>query len=434
MVRWPERDLCSATAMTSLISLMPARTALKETNSELVRRAMSRASVVFPQPGGPQKSMEPRLSFSICTRSDLPGPRSFSWPMNSSRVRGRMRSASGWLAAGTSGSGAGRGNFEKRLTLFRWLRTNRRLDARGGHRVSLTSSFIENDGGRGGRIQRFDAAGHGNADACVGAALDFFGKPGAFVSDEEGHGLAPIDFPRSEQWLFAVARFVNAGSEGANARDLQLREENGKRHAREDRKMQSGASGGAQRFRRERICSTANAGSDGNGASRAEGGSGAQDRSDVAGILHTGEDDEQGSASGIRRAHEIIERSLTRMNQRGDALRVLGVGKAFKEPVGSAQDGESHLRPIDERRETFVVAFAGLAEEHGLHAAAGTERFLDEAYTLDANETALRGQAAAQGDAKLLEPTIVAAGDERGLACGARVTRGFACRCHLRGG
>src|SRR5713226_545035 len=65
MVRWPERDFCSATAMTSFISLIPARTALKETNSELVRRAMSRARVVFPQPGGPQKSMEPRLSFSL---------------------------------------------------------------------------------------------------------------------------------------------------------------------------------------------------------------------------------------------------------------------------------------------------------------------------------------------------------------------------------
>src|SRR5712664_1131451 len=38
--------------------------------------------------------------------------------MNSSSVRGRMRSARGWLAAGTSGSGAGGGNFEKRLTLF----------------------------------------------------------------------------------------------------------------------------------------------------------------------------------------------------------------------------------------------------------------------------------------------------------------------------
>src|SRR5712664_2542388 len=201
MVRWPERDLCSATAMTSLISLMPARTALKETNSELVRRAMRRARVVFPQPGGPQKSMEPRLSFSICTRSGFPGPRSFSWPMNSSSVRGRMRSASGWLAAGTSGSGAGGGNFEKRLTLF--------LDVRRGHRVSLTSGFVKNDGGRGGGVQGFDAARHGNADARVGAALDFFGKTGASVADEEGHWLAPIDFPRSEQRLFTGAQFVN---------------------------------------------------------------------------------------------------------------------------------------------------------------------------------------------------------------------------------
>src|SRR2546425_11086374 len=139
MVRWPERDFCSATAMTSFLSLMPARTALKETNSELVRRAIRRARVVLPQPGGPQKSMEPRLSFSICTRRDLPEPRSFSWPTNSSRVRGRMRSASGWLAAGTSGLGAGGGNFEKRLTLF--------LDVRRGHRVSLTGRFVENDCG-----------------------------------------------------------------------------------------------------------------------------------------------------------------------------------------------------------------------------------------------------------------------------------------------
>src|SRR5713226_7549641 len=204
--------------MTSLISLMPARTALKETNSELVRRAIRRASVVFPQPGGPQKSMEPRLSFSICTRRDLPGPRSFSWPMNSSSVRGRMRSASGWLAAGTSGSGAGGGSFEKRLTLF--------LDVRRGHRVSLTGCFIKNDGSRGGGVQRFDAAGHGNADARIGAAFDFFGKSGALVADEEGHRLAPVDFPRSKQRLLSVKRFVNARSKRANARDLKLREKN----------------------------------------------------------------------------------------------------------------------------------------------------------------------------------------------------------------
>src|SRR5215475_5399725 len=115
MVRWPERDLNCAAAITSLISFMPARTALKRTKSDLVRRAIRRASVVLPQPGGPQKSMEPKLSDSIWTRSGLAGPRRFSWPMNSSRVRGRMRSARGWLAVRTSAFAAEAGSLEKRL-------------------------------------------------------------------------------------------------------------------------------------------------------------------------------------------------------------------------------------------------------------------------------------------------------------------------------
>src|SRR5258708_12452183 len=147
--------------------------------------------------------------------------------MNSSRVRGRMRSASGWLAAGTSGSGAGGGNCEKRLMLF--------LDVRRGHRVSLTGGLVKSDGGRGGSIQRFDAASHGNAKARVGAALDFFGKTGALVADEEGHGLAPIDFPGSEQRLLAVARFVNAGSRRANPRAFKPRTPTHKRHASQHR-------------------------------------------------------------------------------------------------------------------------------------------------------------------------------------------------------
>src|SRR5258708_5175852 len=138
--------------------------------------------------------------------------------MNSSSVRGRMRSASGWLAAGTSGSGAGAGNFEKRLTLF--------LDVRPRQRVSLPSGFVKNDGGRGGGIQRFDAAGHGNADTRIGGARNFFWKTGALVADEEGHRLAPVDFPRSEERLFPATRVVNPRSERSNARDPKLGKEN----------------------------------------------------------------------------------------------------------------------------------------------------------------------------------------------------------------
>src|SRR6202790_5522719 len=104
IVRCPDRDLRSATAITSLISLIPASTALNDTNSERVSRAINLASVVFPQPGGPHSSIDPISSFSICVRSGLPGPSNFSCPINSSSVRGRMRSANGWCAAGTSDS------------------------------------------------------------------------------------------------------------------------------------------------------------------------------------------------------------------------------------------------------------------------------------------------------------------------------------------
>src|SRR6202035_4391498 len=104
MVRCPDRDLRSATAITSFISLIPASTALNDTNSERVSRAINLASVVFPHPGGPHSSIDPISSFSICVRSGLPGPSNFSCPINSSSVRGRMRSANGWCAAGTSDS------------------------------------------------------------------------------------------------------------------------------------------------------------------------------------------------------------------------------------------------------------------------------------------------------------------------------------------
>src|SRR6266851_2463228 len=185
--------------------------------------------------------------------------------------------------------------------------------------------------------------------------------------------------------------------------------------------MQSSASGGAQSFRREGVCGAANAGSSCRGPGRAEGGSGAQDGPDVAGILDACKDDEKGSASRKRSAHEIIEGGLPRMNQRGDPLRVFGVGEAFEEAVRGAENGKSHFGPVDEGGETFVVAFAGFAEEHGLNAAAGTQRFFDEPHTLDADEAVFRGKAAAQSHAELLEPAIVAAGKERGLPCLGRV-------------
>ena len=118
------------------------------------------------------------------------------------------------------------------------------------------------------------------------------------------------------------------------------------------------------------------------------------------------------------------------MNQGSDPLRMFGVGKTFKQPVGGAQNGKSHLWSVDQRRKPFVMAFARFAEEHSLNAATRTERFFDKPHALDANEAVFRRQAAAQSYAKLLEPAIVAASEKRGLACCSNIACGLAGSCH----
>ena len=59
IVRWPiERRRATASAITALMSLMPAITALNGTKRARVAAAMTRASVVFPVPGGPHKIID----------------------------------------------------------------------------------------------------------------------------------------------------------------------------------------------------------------------------------------------------------------------------------------------------------------------------------------------------------------------------------------
>ncbi len=74
--------------------------------------------------------------------------------------------------------------------------------------------------------------------------------------------------------------------------------------------------------------------------------------------------------------------------------------------------GNGNFGPINQRRETLVMALAGFAEQHGFDAAAGSQRFLDEANAFDADAARFRLQSAAQGQAKFFEPAIVAAGDQ----------------------
>src|SRR6266542_621858 len=96
MVRLPPRARSvSASATTWRISLTPASTAEKGTKRAPATWAMRKATVVLPVPGGPQRIIECRRPSSSARRSTLPGPIRCCWPTTSSRLRGRIRSASG---------------------------------------------------------------------------------------------------------------------------------------------------------------------------------------------------------------------------------------------------------------------------------------------------------------------------------------------------
>ena len=86
---------CCARSAAARMSLTPAITADNAMNSASQVCATSRASVVLPVPGGPQRIIECRCPPSSMRRSGLPAPSRCAWPTYSSSASGRMRSASG---------------------------------------------------------------------------------------------------------------------------------------------------------------------------------------------------------------------------------------------------------------------------------------------------------------------------------------------------
>src|SRR5512137_1669599 len=92
-----------------MISLMPDVTAEKGTKAARTCPAMSIARDVFPVPGGPQKMSDGISPCARAMRRILPSPRRCDWPTNSSRLRGRIRSAKGadflaWWETGSCGN------------------------------------------------------------------------------------------------------------------------------------------------------------------------------------------------------------------------------------------------------------------------------------------------------------------------------------------
>jgi hypothetical protein len=102
MLRRPRAPRRSrAAARTARTSLTPALVADSSSKCDRVALAMMWASEVFPVPAGPHRITDRSSSDSIRARRALPGPSTCPCPTNSSRVRGRIRAASGasWSAS-----------------------------------------------------------------------------------------------------------------------------------------------------------------------------------------------------------------------------------------------------------------------------------------------------------------------------------------------
>jgi len=128
--------------------------------------------------------MEPRLSFSIWTRRDLPGREVFL--ADEFIERARPHALGERLVGGGNVGLSGLGKMRERFTVI--------LEAAARNFVG--GSFVEKNGCRGRGVKRFDSASHGNADARVSTALDFFGRPAPSFADEQCHQVRTNPLPR----------------------------------------------------------------------------------------------------------------------------------------------------------------------------------------------------------------------------------------------
>ncbi len=95
-VSWPvATSSARALSMAARTSLTPAETAETSTKRRSVCWLRIEAIVVLPVPGGPHSSSDNERWSSISWCSGEPGSRSCDCPTSSSRVRGRIRTASG---------------------------------------------------------------------------------------------------------------------------------------------------------------------------------------------------------------------------------------------------------------------------------------------------------------------------------------------------
>ena len=131
----------------------------------------------------------------------------------------------------------------------------------------------------------------------------------------------------------------------------------------------------------------------------------AEERADVAGVLQTGEDENERRLTAEER---VYRREGRRVDERGDALGLLG-GDGTGEDIGRQQEMFGVIGNCERR----LVA---VAQEDGGEAQMAADGLGDEVLAFDGNEPGGGAAGAGEGGAQLFDARVLAALDEAG-AC-----------------
>ena len=235
-VRRPSRRRRSSAARrTSRTSFTPERTALIASKWAFVRRRITKASVVLPEPGGPQRMSERSWSCSIARRRGRPGPSTSSWPRISSSVRGRTRSASG-----ASGRGSSTGIWWSRPLESRSSGKSDPVSSPRGRAIAqslaprepaLPRRLEQHERGGDADVEALDRPRQRDAQPGRGARAHGLGQAGALAAHHERHRAAQVG-------LVVAPLAVGGGGEHRDPARLERVER------RLDRRDRGGGAGG----------------------------------------------------------------------------------------------------------------------------------------------------------------------------------------------
>ena len=183
--------------------------------------------------------------------------------------------------------------------------------------LALASGFVEQNTRCDGGVERLDRTGGWNGDAVVALSYEFRRQSAAFIADEDGDWLGEIE-------LLRVGAAVDCGGDGPDSMQTELFKDLG-----DGCGNYGEAECGARRGSEGLGIPDAHGSGEGHDSGCAEGFGRANNGAEVARILKSGGDDDQ----GLRLVEDGFEGELWSLGEGGDGLRRFG-GDGAQEDVG----------------------------------------------------------------------------------------------------